>query len=491
MTITLKSDPLSLQNGNASLVVDRLPPHSFEAEQALLGALLHNNFAFERVSDFLRPEHFADAVHGRIFAAIMHLINRGHVADPITLKDYFDKDQELADVGGGQYLAQLAGSYISIINTEDYGRKIYDFYLRRQLINIGEDVVNEAHTYELDDSAFHQLERAEKKLFDLATTGQQDKGLQPFHSALNEAIRLADAAFKRDSHVVGITTGLRDLDQRLGGLHSSDLIILAGRPSMGKTALGTNIAFNAALSCMKRKEGGSVAFFSLEMSSEQLANRLLGQESGISSDVIRRGAIAKSDFPKFMEVSQRLNSLPLFIDDTPALSVPSLRTRARRLKRQEGLSLIVIDYLQLLSSPGNRQGENRVLELSEMTRGLKALAKELEIPVIALSQLSRAVEQRDDKRPQLADLRESGSIEQDADVVMFVYREEYYLSRKEPTQPEKHAEWQAQMERVRSIADVIIAKQRHGPIDTVKLHFEGKLTKFSDLADVAKLAHHE
>ncbi len=490
MSIAVKSQfdsPPSFRIPQESL--ERLPPHSIEAEQALLGALLHNNLAFERVAEFLRPEHFSDPSHGRIFEAISHLINRGHIADPITLKEYFDRDNALAEVGGGQYLAHLAVSVISIINTEAYGQKIYDFYLRRQLIDVGESVVNDAHTYDLDISATDQIEVAEKKLFDLATVGQQERGLQIFSSALKQALISAEVAYKRDSHVVGITTGFKKMDEYLGGFHPSDLIIVAGRPSMGKTALTTNFAFNAARAALEKKEGGAVAFFSLEMSSEQLANRILGQESGLSSDLIRRGDIGKSDFPRLVEVSNRLNSIPFFIDDTPGLSVPTLRTRARRLMRQEGLGMIIIDYLQLLSSPGKKSAENRVLELSEITRGLKALAKELHVPVVACSQLSRAVEQRDDKRPQLADLRESGSIEQDADVVMFVYREEYYLSRKKPTGgDDKIAEWERSLNAVANIADVIIAKQRHGPIGTVQLHFEGRLTKFSDLADPAYLA---
>ncbi len=480
---------LSRHEPETQRTFERLPPHSLEAEQALLGALLHNNLAFEKVAEFLRPEHFSDSSHGRIFEAISHLISRGHIADPITLKEYFDRDNALSEVGGGQYLAQLAASVVSIINTEDYGRKIHDFYLRRQLIDVGEGVVNDAHTYDLEVSASDQIEVAEKKLFDLATVGQQERGLQTFSSALKQALISAEVAYKRDSHVVGVTSGFKKMDECLGGFHPSDLIILAGRPSMGKTALATNLAFNAALATLDKQEGAPVAFFSLEMSSEQLANRILGQEAGLSSDLIRRGDIGKSDFPRLVEVSNRLNSLPFFIDDTPALSVPALRTRARRLKRQEGLGMIVIDYLQLLSSPGKKSSENRVQELSEITRNLKALAKELNVPVIALSQLSRAVEQRDDKRPQLSDLRESGSIEQDADVVMFVYRDEYYLARKQPTgSDEKVAEWQNALNAVTNIAEVIIAKQRHGPIGIIKLHFEGRLTKFSDLADPAHSA---
>lgn len=478
----------------ASQELERSPPHSLEAEQALLGALLHNNLAFERVSDCLRPEHFSDPTHGRIFEAMSTLINRGHIADPITLKEYFDRDHTLADVGGGNYLSQLAGSVVSIINTSDYGKKIYDFYLRRQLIDVGEEIVNEAHTHDLEVSALNQIEHAEKKLFDLATTGHQERGLQSFSTSLKQALISAEVAYKRDSRVVGVTTGFKKLDECLGGFHPSDLIILAGRPSMGKTALATNMAFNAARASLEKNEGAAVAFFSLEMSAEQLANRILGQESGLSSDLIRRGDIGKSDFPRLVEVSNRLNALPFFIDDTPALSVPALRTRARRLMRQTGLGMIVIDYLQLLTSPGKKSADNRVQELSEITRGLKALAKELRIPVLALSQLSRAVEQRDDKRPQLSDLRESGSIEQDADVVMFIYREEYYLARKQPTgggeSADKVRAWEASLKSVENIAEVIMAKQRHGPIGTVQLHFEGRLTKFSDLADPTYLPAH-
>jgi replicative DNA helicase len=458
----------------------RVAPHSREAEQALLGALLLNNQAYEKVSDFLRGDHFADGVHGRIYKAIQTLVDRGQIADPITLKGYFDQDNDLDSVEGGEYLATLAGSVITVINTEEYGRIIYDLYLRRQLIVLGEDMVNDAHQYDLNCAATGQIESAEQKLFDLATTGQSQRSFYSFATALTQAIETARIAFKRDSHVVGVTTGLLDMDRWLGGLHPSDLVILAGRPSMGKTALATNIAFNAANS---QQSGGRVAFFSLEMSAEQLAMRLLAQESGVPSDRIRRGEISQDDFPTFVDVSRRLQNLPLFIDDTPGLSVSALRTRARRLKRQGGLDLIVIDYLQLLQGgESSRRQENRVQEISEITRSLKGLAKELNVPVVALSQLSRAVEQRDDKRPQLADLRESGSIEQDADVVMFVFREEYYESRREPAEgTEKHREWQQRMADVYNVAEVIIAKQRHGPVGTVRLFYEGRLTKFGNL----------
>lgn len=460
------------------------PPYNLEAEQSLLGALLLNNSSLEQIGDFLRPLHFADAIHGQIFEAIVRLIDRGQVADPITLKDYFDKNEALQPVGGARYLVDLAQSVISVISVGDYGRLIYDLFIRRQLMGIGEEMVLTARTHELDLTAIQQIEEAEKKLFDLATTGNASGGFQSFRDALTSSIEMAEIAYRRDSHIVGVTTGLADLDKWLGGLHTSDLLIIAGRPSMGKTILATNIAFNAAMASLERnKNGASVAFFSLEMSAEQLATRILASESGVSSDKIRRGEIRAEDFPTFVEVSRRLSSIPLFIDDTPALTVSALRTRARRLKRQEGLGLIVIDYLQLMESGGSkRQGDNRVQEISDITRALKALAKELDVPVVALSQLSRAVEQREDKRPQLADLRESGSIEQDADVVMFIFREEYYEVRRQPPEgTDKHAEWQARMNQIANQAEVIIAKQRHGPVGTVRLYFDGTLTRFGNL----------
>ena len=479
------------------------PPSNTEAEQALLGAILVNNAAHGRVAEFLAPEHFGNAVHGRIFAAIGKLIERGQIANPVTLKNLFDQDGALAEIGGAQYLARLAESAVTIINAEHYGRTIHDLHLRRELITIGQDVVTEAFRHDLDDPATAQIERAEAKLFELATTGQAEGGPQPFVRALTTAITMAEAAFKRDGKTVGVATSFTDLDKKLGGLHPSDLIILAGRPSMGKTALATNIAFNAAKDYKPARhpdgradpnrpaeDGAVVAFFSLEMSAEQLATRILAEESGTSSDRIRRGEVRRDDFDKFVAASQRLAAVPLYIDDTPALSVSALRTRARRLKRQQGLGLIVVDYLQLMRpSVQNRVMENRVQEISDITRGLKAIAKELEVPVLALSQLSRAPEQREDKRPMLADLRESGSIEQDADVVMFIFREEYYLSRAEPTRrPEesddkfndRYDRWKERCEATYGIAEVIAAKQRHGPIGTVKLHFEAETTKFDN-----------
>jgi replicative DNA helicase len=479
----VRSDAIATVN-TSSVSEGDAPPYNLEAEQSILGALLLNNGSLEYVGDFLKPQHFADAIHGQIFEAIVRLIERGQVADPITLKDYFDKNEALQPVGGARYLVDLVQSVVSIISVGDYGRLIYDLFLRRQLMGIGEGMVLTARTHELEVSATQQIEEAEKKLFDLATTGNVSGGFQSFREALTTSIEMAEVAYRRDSHIVGVTTGLTDLDKWLGGLHPSDLLIIAGRPSMGKTILATNIAFNAAVASMENnKSGASVAFFSLEMSAEQLATRILASESGVSSDKIRRGEIRAEDFPMFVEVSRRLSTIPLFIDDTPALTVSALRTRARRLKRQEGLGLIVIDYLQLMEGGGSkRSSENRVQEISDITRALKALAKELDVPVIALSQLSRAVEQREDKRPQLSDLRESGSIEQDADVVMFIFREEYYEVRRQPPEgTDKHAEWQARMNQIANQAEVIIAKQRHGPVGTVRLYFEGQLTRFGNL----------
>jgi replicative DNA helicase len=481
----------------------RSPPSNNEAEQALLGAILVNNTAYHRVSEFLAPEHFALPVHGRIFGAMVKLIERGQIANPVTLKNFFDQDAALAEIGGAQYLARLAANVVTIINAEDYGRTIYDLHLRRQLITIGEDMVNVAYSYEFEREAPQQIEEAEKRLFDLATTGQSEGGFRSFDKALAEAIFMAEAAFKRSGRTTGISTGFVDLDKLLGGLHPSDLIVLAGRPSMGKTAIATNIGFNAARSFKPKQladgrtgaeDGARVGFFSLEMSAEQLATRILSEESGVSSNNIRKGEVSHEDFDRFIEASQTLSVAPFFIDDTPALSIAALRTRARRLQRQHGLDLIIIDYLQLVRGTGDQ--DNRVQEISEITRGLKTLAKELGVPVIALSQLSRAVEAREDKRPMLSDLRESGSIEQDADVVMFVYREEYYLSRGEPgRRPEENEEkyneryerWHHRLAEVTGTAELIIAKQRHGPIGKVTLRFDHETTRFENYVSDERL----
>ena len=484
----------------------RSPPCNLEAEQALLGALLVNNPSYHRVSEFLLPTHFADPVHARIFDAASKLIEKGQIADPITLKGFFEHEGALAEIGregvyGAAYLAQLAASVVTIVNAHDYGRVIYDTFIRRQLVAIGTDVVNEAHEHDIDVDAKAQIEIAEKKLFDLATSGIADGGFQTFNTALKSAVEMAQTAYKREGKTSGVSSGFAELDRLLGGLHPSDLIILAGRPSMGKTALATNIAFNIAKSYragrgpkgeVVAEDGGIAGFFSLEMSAEQLALRVLAEESGVSGDKIRKGEVSREDFDRFLQASMTLQSVPLFIDDTPALTIGALRTRARRLKRQRGLDVIVVDYLQLLQGTPGQGERNRVQEISEVTRGLKAIAKELDVPVIALSQLSRAVEQRDDKRPQLSDLRESGSIEQDADVVMFVYREQYYLERAEPSRkPEenddkyyqRHDDWKKRAAQVHGLAEVIVAKQRHGPIGRVILAFEGATTKFSDYID--------
>jgi replicative DNA helicase len=417
-------------------------------------------------------------------------MERGQIASPVTLKAYFENDAALEEVGGAQYLAKLAASAVTVINAEDYGRTIHDLHLRRELIQVGEDMVNTAFDPSVDETATQQIESAEQQLFRLASEGGHEGGFQEFKHSLTEAIQMVEAAYKRDGRLTGVAMGLRDLDAKLGGMHRSDLVILAGRPSMGKTALATNIAFHAARCHLRAREeagesgddGATVGFFSLEMSAEQLATRVLSEQTGIPSEKLRRGQLTNDDFLKVVTVSQELEKIPLYIDDTPALSISALRTRARRLKRTHGLGLIVVDYLQLLRPAIRNKQDNRVQEISEITQGLKALAKELDLPVLALSQLSRAVEHREDKRPQLSDLRESGAIEQDADVVMFVYREEYYLERKRPEpDTQEHEDWMARMERVHGVAEIIIGKQRHGPTGLARLQFDGSTTKFRDL----------
>ncbi len=465
-------------------------PHSIEAEQALLGAVLVNNEAYDRVSEFLIADHFYEPLHARIFEAIAHLVVGGHLATPVTLKAYFDHDSALADVGGPAYLARLAAAAVATPHARDYGRAIYDLAVRRELIRLGEDIQAVAEDSPVDMPPSQQIENAEASLYNLAEKGRYEGGFQPFKSSLTTALDMAAAAYQREGHLSGLSTGLRDLDAKLGGLQNSDLIILAGRPSMGKTALATNIAFNAAKAYSKDMDehgrekvtdGGVVAFFSLEMSAEQLATRLLAEHSGISSEKIRRGEITADEFGQLREATQLLESIPLYIDHTGGIAISTLAARARRLKRQVGLQLIVVDYLQLVTSSGRNQ-DNRVQEVTAITTGLKALAKELNVPILALSQLSRQVEQREDKRPQLSDLRESGSIEQDADVVMFVYREEYYLQREEPTAgTTEHIQWQEKSSRAHGLAEVIIGKQRHGPTGRVELQFQANLTRFGDL----------
>ena len=470
----------------------RAPPHNLEAEQALLGAILVNNEALARVSEFLLADHFFEPLHQRIFAHALKLIERQQIANPVTLRPFFEQDPAMVEIGGPSYLARLAANAVTIINAGDYGRAIYDLAMKRELIQVGEEIVNTAYEADIDSSAEDQIQAAEGKLFNLAEAGTRDGGLMPFSHGLTEAIHAAERAFKSDGKLTGVTTGLVDLDQKLGGLHRSDLLILAGRPSMGKTALATNIAFNAARAARFEKdaqgrtitsEGAVVAFFSLEMSAEQLAMRMLSEQSRITSEKIRRGQLTTDEFHHLVSAAQEVQRLPLYIDDTPGITISALRTRCRRLKRQAGLGLVIVDYLQLVNPSGKSRTDNRVGELSEITRGLKMLAKELDVPVIALSQLSRQVENREDKRPQLADLRESGTIEQDADVVMFVFREEYYLMRREPREgtPE-HAAWQDEMEKVHNLAEVILGKQRHGSIGIVKLRFDPSLTLFQNLA---------
>jgi replicative DNA helicase len=466
-------------------------PHNLEAEMALLGAILVNNEACDRVSGFLQPEHFHEGLHARIYEAASVLIRSGKLASPVTLKSYFDNDESLVEIGGTAYLARLAASATTIINAEEYGRTIYELAQRRDLINIGTDIVNDSFDTPVELTARDLIEQAEQSLYEIAESGRFGQGFQPFGTALTEAVDMAAAAYQRDGGLSGISCGLKDLDDKMGGLQKSDLIILAARPAMGKTALATNIAYHVAKNydaehnpdgTVTVKNGGVVAFFSLEMSSEQLATRIISEQAEISSEKIRRGKIAEEEFHRIVEVSQELQALPLYIDDTGGLTIAQVAARARRLKRQRGLGFLIVDYLQLLAGSSRRSSENRVQEITEITTGLKALAKELNVPILALSQLSRQVENRDDKRPQLSDLRESGSIEQDADVVCFIYREEYYLARKEPRagSPE-HIEWQDEMDRAHGIAEVIIGKQRHGPTGMVPLQFDANLTRFSNL----------
>lgn len=468
----------------------RLAPHNVEAEQALLGAILVNNEAFYRVSDFLEPEHFYEQIHSTVYEICAKIIRAGKTATPVTAKTFLP-DEIIADMSMGQYLARLAAEATTVINAYDYGRSVYDLAIRRALIQVGEEMVDTAYESEVESTPDKQIEEAEKRLFDLAERGRYDGGFQGFNTALRDAIEMAGEAFQRDGSLSGTATGLSDLDRLMGGLQRSDLVILAARPAMGKTALATNIAFHVARNYkaetlpdghLKTIDGGVVGFFSLEMSSEQLATRILAEQAQISSSDIRRGNIHESQFSKLVDTSNLMAQIPLFIDDTGGLAVGQLMARARRLKRQKGLDLLIVDYLQLLSG-SSKKSDNRVQELTEITTSLKALAKELEVPIIALSQLSRQVESRDDKRPQLSDLRESGSIEQDADVVLFVYRDEYYLKNKEPKEgsPE-HLTWQGEMELVHGRADVIIGKQRHGPTGSVQLAFEAQFTRFSNLA---------
>src|SRR6201747_1308121 len=477
--------------------VYRLAPHNIEAEQCLLGAILVNNEALYRVSDFLEPPHFFEPVHQQIYDIARSLIRAGKIATPVTLKTFLPTDMDIGGLNASQYLARLAAEATTVINAADYGHTITDLAIRRDLIGIGEDMVNVAFDAPVDFAPRDQIEDAERRLYELAEIGRYGGGFQKFETALTTAVDMAARAYQREGKLSGLATGLKDLDSKMGGLQASDLIIVAGRPGMGKTALATNIAYNVARAWRGETradghsatvDGGIVGFFSVEMSAEQLATRIIAEQSGIPSSLIRRGGITERDFEKIKDVAIELQHLPFYIDETGGLTVAQLAARARRLKRQKGMDLMVIDYIQLLSGSSRRAQENRVQEITEITTNLKALAKELNVPIMALSQLSRQVENRDDKRPQLADLRESGSIEQDADVVMFVFREEYYLANKEPRAgtPE-YEKWQLDMSLVHGKAEVIIGKQRHGPTGTVELQFEASLTRFGDLAQDSHL----
>ena len=453
-------------------------PNNIEAEQSVIGSILLSNEIFDEINILISSKNFYDPMHQKIFSAIEKLIYSGMLANPITLKNYFENEKDELNVP--EYLVKITKFSTSSRQAIEYSKLIYDLYVKRELIKISENVIDAAKLNDLDNDGQKIIENYEKSLFDLAEKGSFSSTIVKFDEALKQTIEMASSAYKNDEGIVGVPTGLTDLDDRLGGLHKSDLVIIAGRPSMGKTALATNIAFYAAKKIQDEGKKSSIAFFSLEMSSEQLSTRILAEQSRIKSNDIRRGRISEEQFDKFIETSKNITELPLYIDETPAISIAALSNRARRIKRKYGLDMVVVDYIQLMSSSNYREG--RVQEISEITQGLKALAKELSVPVLALSQLSRAVEQRDDKKPQLADLRESGSIEQDADVVMFVYREAYYTERKEPRPATvEHAEWQAKMNEVSSLAEIIIGKQRHGPTGNIMLEFEAMFTKFKDI----------
>ena len=465
---------------NLSIVKDKFKelPNNIEAEQSVIGSLLVTNEIFDEISTIVSSINFHDPMHQKIFNAIESLIYKGMLANPITLKNYFEDEKDDLDVP--EYLVKITKFSTSVRQTIEYSKIIYDMFVRRELIKISEQTIDSAKLNELDTNGQNIIENSERLLFDLAEKGSFNSSLVKFDDAMKQTIEMASAAYKNEGGIVGVPTGLRDLDDKLGGLHQSDLVIIAGRPSMGKTSLATNIAFNAAKFIQDSGKKSSIAFFSLEMSSEQLSTRILSEQARIASNDIRRGKITDEQFDQFLETSKNIAELPLFIDETPAISIAAMSNRARRIKRLHGLDMIVVDYIQLMrGTTYNKDG--RVQEISQITQGLKAIAKELGIPVLALSQLSRQVEQRDDHKPQLADLRESGSIEQDADVVMFVFREGYYLQRKEPREATvEHAEWQAKMNEVAHLAEILIGKQRHGPIGKVTLEFEERFTKFKD-----------
>ena len=456
-------------------------PNNIEAEQSVIGSILVSNDILDDVSPIINYTKFYDPIHQKIFMAIENLISKGMLANPITLKNYFENDKNLIELEGHEYLVKITKFSTSLRQAIEYAKIIYDMHVRRELIKISETTIDNASNKNIDLPGEKIIEDSEKLLFDLAERGSFSKSFIKFDAALNQTIEMASKAFKSTEGIVGVPTGLTDLDDRLGGLHNQDLVIIGGRPSMGKTALATNIAFHAAKNIQDKGLKSSVAFFSLEMSSEQLSTRILSEQSRIKSNDIRRGKISEEQFDKFIETSKNISELPLYIDETPAISIAAISNRARRIKRLFGCELVVVDYIQLMRAT-NIRSEGRVQEISEITQGLKALAKELNVPVLAVSQLSRAVEQRDDKKPQLSDLRESGSIEQDADVVMFVYREAYYLERKEPRPATvEHAEWQNKMNEISILAEIMIGKQRHGPTGNIKVEFESMFTKFRDI----------
>tara|TARA_B100000029_G_scaffold171663_1_gene168051 strand:- start:1452 stop:2885 length:1434 start_codon:yes stop_codon:yes gene_type:complete len=472
------------QNFKVIQNTEKSMPCNIEAEQAVIGSILVSNELFDEVTILIDSQKFFDPIHIKIYETIEKLIHKGLLANPITLKNYFENDEGLKELGGQEYLIKITKFATSGKQVIDYANIIHEMHIRRELIKISENLSDQSKAdSESTTTGEEIIQNTEKSLFDLAERGHFNRSFLKFENALKQTIEMAKVAYQNEEGVVGVPTGLTDLDNRLGGLHKQDLIIIAGRPSMGKTALATNIAFHAAKNIEKKESKSTVAFFSLEMSSEQLSTRILSEQSRIRSNDIRRGKVSEKEFEQFIEASKNIVDLPLYIDETPAITISAISNRARRIKRLFGLELIVVDYIQLMrSGTTNRKNENRVQEISEITQGLKALAKELDVPVLALSQLSRAVEQRDDKKPQLADLRESGSIEQDADVVMFVYREAYYLERKEPTLGSiEHAEWQQKMDEISTIAEIMIGKQRHGPTGNVKVEFEAMYTKFKNL----------
>ncbi len=469
-----------LKVNNQNISREKNLPSNIEAEQALIGSILVNNDIIDEISNIITFRDFYDPLHSKIYSLIEKIHNKGMIANPITLKNSFEKDESLSDIGGAEYLVKLTRFSSSVKQSIDYAKIIHEKFVRRELVQISQKLSDDSMDDVGDKSGELIIQDTEKLLFDLAERGTFHQSFVKFNQALDQTIEMAQNAMKSDQGIVGIPTGLTDLDERLGGLHKSDLVIIAGRPSMGKTALATNIAYHAASKILESQKKSSIAFFSLEMSSEQLSTRILSEQARIKSNDIRRGKVSEEEFNRLIETSRNIHELPLFIDETPAITIATLSNRARRIKRLFGLDLIIVDYIQLMTT-GSKKFEGRVQEISEITQGLKALAKELSVPVLALSQLSRAVEQRDDKKPQLADLRESGSIEQDADVVMFVFREEYYLERKEPKLGTiEHGEWQAKMNEILGSADLIIGKQRHGPTGNVKVEFEGIYTKFKN-----------